>query len=239
MPSTLSSSLSTSPSLELLNKNFEDEVYDLKTLPKIFMLRKESAQIFVEENNNSSEMTELIESDSDKVLDHTNTSSTITSTNKAKADHATDEELINHFSVDFPAQKRENAFLSPTSDPNEKHTKLLEIKREQQVNSKLAFNRVNVNRQSQKHIKTESEILNSIESSETSLNLSNMSSTESSFVQVNDKLVHRGLQTDNSGKSSNGGNGEDTLIIQSFDSSRRSSHDVPNRSPRNIIKKIK
>ena len=127
-------------------------------------------------------------------------------------------------------------------DSNEKHKKLLEIKREQQTNSRLALNRLNVNRQTTRHSKSKSEmeLINSIESSETSLNSSNMSSTETSFVQVNEKIVHRGLQTNNLGIGTTGDEN-----IQSFDSSRRSSNDLNMRShnemmpPKPPVKKTK
>jgi len=195
---------------------------------KVYMLKRESAKNF--EEKLLTKMTDLEEANakSEKLLlVAANSSSKIPKIEKTVAD-----------SCDFSTTFEVNGDV----ETNAKKNMLIEIKREQQTNSHLSLNRLNVNnRHTTKNSKSksETELINSIESSEASLNSSNMSSTETSFIQVNEKLVHRGLQTSGLGMGTMGDEN-----IQSFDSSRRSSNDLNMRShnempPRPPIKKIK
>jgi len=195
---------------------------------KVYMLKRESAKNF--EEKLLTKMTDLEEANakSEKLLlVAANSSSKIPKIEKTVAD-----------SSDFSTTFEVNGDV----ETNAKKNMLIEIKREQQTNSHLSLNRLNVNnRHTTKNSKSksETELINSIESSEASLNSSNMSSTETSFIQVNEKLVHRGLQTSGLGMGTMGDEN-----IQSFDSSRRSSNDLNMRShngmpPRPPIKKIK
>ena len=242
MPFGLSTSLSTSTSQSLnlnnscFNKNNaavlvkekedEEEVEGnnngLEHEQKVFMFKRESAKNFKEKLFNKMNDLEVANA-KNETLAQTKFNSKI-------------PEIETMESSDFKATFEQNA-----DNSNEKQKKLLEIKREQQVNSRLSLNRLNVNRQTTKHSKSksETEIINSIETSEASLTSSNMSSTETSFVQVNEKIVHRGLQTSNLGIGTAGDEN-----IQSFDSSRRSSNDLNMRShnelpPRPPVKKTK
>jgi hypothetical protein len=196
---------------------------------KVYMLKRESAKNFEEKLLNK--MTDLEEANAKNeklLLVAANSNSKIPKIEKPAVD-------ASDFSTTFEA-------VNGDVESNAKKNMLIEIKREQQTNSHLSLNRLNVNnRHATKNSKSKSEmeLINSIESSEASLNSSNMSSTETSFIQVNEKLVHRGLQTSGLGMGTMGDEN-----IQSFDSSRRSSNDLNMRShnelpPRPPIKKIK
>ena len=213
MPFALSTSLSTARQSNNLEHEEAEEIEanESKKTPTIYMIKKEDN---IEKTfSNSPKMNEIEKTSSNGLhLAHQHQPAAVIN------EIPEDECETNHFSTTFPHHS--NVDVSLNDDANEKQKQLLEIKREQQINSRLNMNRLNVNRNSTKgappKFKSDIEMANSVESSEVSLNSSNMSSTETSFILVNDKLVHRGLQTSNTGEDLRSG-------VNSFDSSRRSS----------------